>query len=146
MHITITDVVGEKRIDLAYLIRNLDSSKEVTIISKFSDNIQYQIREPLKVLRITNEEKQLPEWVFMDRELHASLGRKLITIPLDANDNIVKMDKLVCITEMVISLDELNNTDTLEGGRLSNVLLRCHVTGSQEFTSFEPVTPQYKRL
>ena len=81
MYITITDVMGKKRIDLAYLIWNLDSSKEVAIVSMFSDNVQYQIREPLKVQLITNKENQLPEGVFMDRELNASVGRKLITTP-----------------------------------------------------------------
>ena len=74
------------------------------------------------------------------------VGRMLISIPLDANDNIVKTDKLACVTEMVLSLDKLNNTDNLEDGRLSTVLLRCHVAGSEEFTSFEPIAPQYKRL
>ena len=80
----------------------------------FSDNVQYQKREPLKVLLIMNEEKQLPEWVFMDRQLNAFLERKLITTSLDANDNIVKMDKLACVMEMIISLDELNKNDNLE--------------------------------
>ena len=80
-----------------------------------------------------NEKKQLPEGVFMDRELNTSIGRKLITIPLDANDIIVKTDKLACVTEVVLSLDELDNTDNLEDGRVSNVLLRYHVTGSEEF-------------
>ena len=89
MYITITDTVGEKRIDQAYLIRNLDSSKEVAVISMFSDNIQYQIRQPLKELLIMNEEKQLPEGVFTDREL--------TTTPLDGIDNIIKTDKLACI-------------------------------------------------
>ena len=64
----------------------------------FSNNIQYQIRESLKVLLITNEEKQLLEGVFTDRELNVSIGRKLITTLLDANDNIIKIDKLACIT------------------------------------------------
>ena len=141
-----TDVLGEKRIDLAYPTLNLDSSKEVAIISMFSDNIQYQVREPLKVLLITNEERQLLEGVFMDGELNVPIGRKLTTTPLDANDNIVKTDKLVCVTEMVLSLDELNNTDNLDDGRLSNVLLRYHVIASEQFMSFEPVAPQYKRL
>ena len=49
-YITITDVVGEKRIDLAYLTQG----EEVAIISMFSDNVQSQIREPLEVLLITN--------------------------------------------------------------------------------------------
>ena len=55
----------------------------------------------------------------------------------------MKIDKLACITEMVLRLDKFDN---LEDGRLSNALLKYHVTGSGEFTSFEPVTPQYKRL
>ena len=133
MYITITDFVGEERIGLAYPIRNLDSSKEVTIVSMFSDSVQYQIKEPFKVHLIMNEEKQLPEGVFMDRKLNVSVGRKLITTPLNANDNIIKMDKLACITEMVLSLDELDSTDNLKDGRLSNVLLRYHVTGSEKF-------------
>ena len=146
MYITLTDVVGEKRIDLAYLIQYLDSSKEVAIIGMFSNNVQYQIKEPLKVLLVTNKEKQLLEEVFMDRELNTSIGKKLITIPLDTNDNIVKTDKLSCIMEIALSFDELDNTDNLEDERLSNVLLRYHVTGSEEFMGFEPVASQYKRL
>ena len=94
MYIMITDIVVEKRIDLAYLIRNLDSSEEVT----------YQIRKPFKVLLITNEENQLPEGVFTDRELNASIRWKLITTPMDTNDKIVKMDKLACVMEIVLSL------------------------------------------
>ena len=53
MYVMITDIVGEKRIDLTYPIRG----QEVVVISMFSDNIQYQIKEPLKVLLITNKEK-----------------------------------------------------------------------------------------
>ena len=43
-------------------------------------------------------------------------------------------------------LGRLDNTDNLEDGSFSNVLLRYHVTGSEEFTCFEPFTSQYKRL
>ena len=56
------------------------------------------------------------------------------------------MEKLACVTDMVLSLDELDNTGNLENRRLSNVLLRYHVTGSEEFTSFESVAPQHKRV
>ena len=38
MYITITDIIGKKRIDLAYLIRG----KEVTVVSMFSDNVKYE--------------------------------------------------------------------------------------------------------
>ena len=125
----ITDVVGKKRTDLTYLIHG----KEAAIVRMFSDSIQYWIREPLKVLLIMN-----------NRKLNASIGRKLIPTPLDANDNIVKMDKLAHVTEVVLSLDELHNAANLQNGQLSNTLLRYQVTGSQAFTSFKPVTPQYK--
>ena len=47
---------------------------------------------------------------------------------------------------MVLNLDELDNTNNLEDERLSNVLLRYHVTGSEESISFEPVTCQYKKF
>ena len=57
MYITIIDIVGEKSMDLAYPIQG----KEVAVVSIFSNNVQYQMREPLKVLLIMNEEKQLPE-------------------------------------------------------------------------------------
>ena len=46
MYITITGIVGEKRIDLAYPIKNLNSNKEVAVVSMFSDNIQYEFMEP----------------------------------------------------------------------------------------------------
>ena len=112
----------------------------------FSNNVQYQIRKSVKVLLMTNEERQLLGGVFMDRELNTSIGRKLITTPLDANNYIIKTDKLACITEVVLSLDELNNTVKLENRKLRNIPHRYHVTSSQEFMGFEPVAPQYKRL
>ena len=56
------------------------------------------------------------------------------------------MDRLACITEVVFSLDDFDNTDNLEDGNFSNVLLRHYVTGSEEFKHLEPVAPQYKQL
>ena len=56
------------------------------------------------------------------------------------------MNQLASITEMAFSSDKLDNTDRLEDESLSNILLRYHVTSSEEFTCFEPVTPQYKQL
>ena len=122
----ITDVVGEKRIDLAYPIQ----SKEVATISMFSDNIQYWSKKPLRVL-LPNEEKQLPEGVFTNRKLNLSVGRKVM-MALDAEENIIKMNKLAGVMEVVLSLDKLDNTGNLEDRKLSNILLRHHVTGSDE--------------
>ena len=43
-------------------------------------------------------------------------------------------------------MDELNNSDNLEDGHPSNTLFIHYVFGSEDFTCFEPVTPQYKKL
>ena len=81
----------------------------------------------MKVLLIMNEKKQLPEGYFTDGELHTSVGRKLITTPLDSNDNIIKKAKLACVMKMVLKLDEFNNT-------------------GEEFMSFEQIVLWYKGL
>ena len=59
MCITINNVVGEKRINLSYSIWNFDSSKEVAVISMLSDNVQYEMKEPLKLKLIEGYEKQV---------------------------------------------------------------------------------------
>ena len=100
MYITISDIVGEKRIDLAYLIQG----KKVAVISMFSDNVEGWIRKPFKVLLITNEEKMLSEGVFKDKKLNLSVRTKVITA-LGADENVIKTNKLVGVTEVVLSLD-----------------------------------------
>ena len=142
MDIMINGIMSKKRINLDYPILG----KEVAVISMFSNKIQCEIKETLEVLLITNKERWLLEGVFTGNKLNTLVGRKVITMPLDANDHIVKTDKLAHIMEVVISLDELDNTDNLEDGDFSNVLLRHHVPANQEFTYFEPNTPQYKKL
>ena len=59
---------------------------------------------------------------------------------------VIKTNKLQGITEMIISTNELDNTNNLEDGRPSNALLTYHVTDDKDFTCFEPNTPQYKKL
>ena len=48
MYITITDIIGEKRIDLDYSIWG----KEVAVVSMFSDNVQYQVKETFAIAAI----------------------------------------------------------------------------------------------
>ena len=48
--------------------------------------------------------------------------------------------------KMVISLNELNNSDNLEDGRPSNILFTYYVTSPEYYMHFEPRTPQYKDL
>ena len=79
MYITINDIIGEKRIDLAYPIQG----KEIAVISIFSDNVQYRKRKPVKVLLMT-QKKELQVGTFTGRKLSVSLGEKLITTSLVA--------------------------------------------------------------
>ena len=62
------------------------------------------------------------------------------------DDQVIKKNKLTGITEMIINLDELNNSDNLKDGRPSNELLTYHVTDDKDFMHFEPQTPQYRKL
>ena len=50
------------------------------------------------------------------------------------------------ITEITLNLNELNNSNNLKDGRPSNELLNYHVTSNEDFTHFEPQTPQYRKL
>ena len=68
--------------------------------------------------------------------------RQLIVV----DDQVIKKNKLKGITEMIINLDELNNSNNLEDGKPSNSLLTYHVTDDKDFMHFEPQTPQYRKL
>ena len=63
----------------------------------------------------------------------------------EADDQVTKMNKLKGITEITLNLNELDNSDNLKDGRPSNELLTYHAT-SNDFTHFEPQTPQYRKL
>ena len=62
------------------------------------------------------------------------------------DDQVIKKNKLKCITEMIINLDELNKSDNLEDGHPSNTLFTYHVTDDEDFMHFEPQTPKYRKL
>ena len=135
MYIMINDIKGEKRIDLSYPI-HLNTIKEIAVIIMLSDNIQYNIVKLRSVMN-PDTKKLIPSGTYA--------GRKLLSMLL-VDDQVIKKNKLKGITEMILNLDELDNTDNLEDGRPSNSLLTYHVTSNEDFTSFEPQTPQYKKL
>ena len=51
-------------------------------------------------------------------------------------EQVGRTNKLKGITEIVLSLDELDNTDNLENGEPSSTLLAYHVTAHDNFTNF----------
>ena len=71
---------------------------------------------------------------------------KIELTQFDKNPRINRTNKLAEVKEMVLNLNELDNTDNLEDGKLSKALLTYHMTGSEESMSLQPATPQYKKL
>ena len=57
----------------------------------------------------------------------------------EVDDQVIQTNKVKGITEMIINLDELNNSNNLKDGRPSNELLTYHVTDDKDI-------PQYKAL
>ena len=146
MYITINDVIGEKTIDLSYLIRNFGSSKETAVISVLSENTQYEMTKPLKLKLADGSEKEVLSKTYKSRELNAFAEGKHIISDLDNDPQIMKANKLAKVTNKSLKLDELNNSNNLEDGHPSNTLFTYYIPGSENFTHFKPMTLQYKRL
>ena len=145
MYITINNIKGEKRIDLSYSIQNFDSDKEIAVIRMLSDNVQYQLLKLHALMDpISNTKKIILSGTYAGRELLSILEGMVELNQFEDNDQVIKKNKLKGITEMIINLDELNNSDNLKDGRLSNELLTYHVTNDKDFTRFKPDIPQYK--
>ena len=99
----------------------------------------------MKILLKMGNEMELTKGVYMDKELNAMIGLELKS-RMDSRDYVLKENKLENVTKMVISLDELDNTDNLKDGKPSNALFLYYVSSPEYFTHFEPVTPLYKKL
>ena len=82
----------------------------------------------------------------MDKELNSLIRMELKSQMLDSCNVILRTNKLEKVIKMVISLNELDNSDNLEDGRPSNILFTYHVTSSEGYTLFEPQTPGYMKL
>ena len=147
MYITINNIKGEMRIDLYYSIQNFDSDKEIAVIRMLSDNVKYEILKLREVMDpISNTKKTIPSGTYAGRQLLSIVEGIIELNRFEIDDQVTKMNKLKGITEMIINLDELNNSVNLKDGRPGNSLLTYHVTDDKDFTHFEPQNPQYKKL
>ena len=143
MYITINDVIGEKTIDLSYPIY---PEKEITVVSMFSNNSQILLQKSMEVLLYTGKKIVLNKGVYTDKELDSPIGMEFKSQMLDPRDDVLRTNKFKKITKVVISLNELNNSDNLEDGRPSNTLFTYYVTSLEDFTCFEPRNPRYMKL
>ena len=139
MYITFNNIKGKKRIDLSYSIQNFDSSKEIAVIKMLSDNGKYKILKLCAVMDpISDTKKMIPSGTYAGRELLSIVEGMVELNQFVVDDQVIKMNKLKGIMEMIINLDELNNSDNLEDGHPSNTLFTYHVTDDKDFTHFEP--------
>ena len=147
MYITINDVKGEKTINLSYPIRNFDSRKEIAVVSLFGKNVQYWVTgDNLKLeLKTGKKVSLLKGKIYTDEKLNAMIGVEY-KLTILRNNYAAKKNELGDVTEMVINLNELDNSDNLEDGRPSSTLFTYYVIDPKDFMNFEPVTPQYKKL
>ena len=147
MYITINNIKGEKRIDLSYSIQNFDSDKEIAVIRMLSNNVKHEILKLRSVMDpISDTKKTIPNEIYASRELLSMLEGIVELNQFEADNQVIKKNKLKGITEITLNLDELNNSNNLKDGRPSNELLTYHVTSNEDFTYFEPQSPQYKKL
>ena len=147
MYIRINNIKGEKRIDLSYSIQNFDSDKEIAVIRMLSDNVKYEILKLHLVMNpISDLKKTVPSGTYAGRQLLSIVEGMVELNQFEVDDQVTKTNKLKGITEMIINLDELNNSVNLKDGRPSNELLTYHVTDDKDFTLFKPQNPQYKEL
>ena len=147
MYITINNIKGEKRIDLSDSIQNFDSGKEITVIRMLSDNVKYVILELRSVMDpISDVKKTIPRGTYAGRELLSMLEGIVELNQFEVDDQVTKTNKLKGITEMIINLDELNNSVNLKDGRPSNSLLTYHVTDDKDFMRLNPKTPSTRLL
>ena len=112
----------------------------------YSDNIQYEMKEPLVLKLMGNNKKWVPNGTYTLRELNALVEGKFILTNLESDPQVIKTNKLAKVTDMIFNLDELNNSNNLEDGRPSNTLFMYYVHGLVNFMLFQPKIPQYKEL
>ena len=110
------------------------------------NNVQYWLQRSVEVFLKTGKKIVLNEGVYTDKELNSLIGMELKSQMLDSRNDVLRTSKLEKVMKMVISLNELDNSDNLEDGRPSNTLFTYYVTAPEYSTCFESRTPQYKKL
>ena len=94
----------------------------------------------------SDSKKLIPSGTYASRELLSMLERMVELNKFEVDDQVIKTNKWKGITEMIINLNEFDNSNNFKDGRPSNELLTYHVTDDKDFMHFEPQTPQYRKL
>ena len=121
-------------------------SAEIAVVSMLSDNVQFWLQGHLKVQLKSGKEIMLNKGVYTNKELNSLIGTELRVQMIDSQEDVLRTNKLEKVTKMVISLNELDNSNNLKDGQPNNTLFTYCVTGPEYSTRFEPRTSQYKKL
>ena len=115
---------------------------EIAVIRMLCDNVKYEILKLCAVMDpISDTKKMIPSGTYAGRELLSIVEGMVELNQFVVDDQVIKKNKLKCITEMIINLDELNNSDNLKDGHPSNTLFMYHVTDNKDLMRFEPHNP-----
>ena len=87
---------------------------------------------------ISDTKKIIPSGTYASRELLSIVEGTVEINQFVVDDQVIKKSKLKGITEMIINLNELDNSNNLKDGRPSNELLTYHVTDDKDFTRSDP--------
>ena len=87
---------------------------------------------------ISDAKKTIPSGTYAGRQLLSIVEGIVELNQFEIDDQVTQINKLKGITEMIINLDELNNSINLKDGRPSNELLTYHVTDDKDFTHLKP--------
>ena len=146
MYITINNIKSEKRIGLSYSIKNFDSDKEIAVIRLLSDNVKYEILKLRAVMDlISDTKKTIPSRTYASRELLSMLEGIIELNEFEVDDQVTKTNKVKGITEIILSLDEFDNSHNLKDGRPSNSLLTYCVTSNEDFSAFRTPKPPVQK-
>ena len=111
-----------------------------------SNNAQYWLHGSIETLsKKTGKEIVMNKGEYTDKELNAIIGQKMKS-RMNDRDDVLRTSRLYGGTKVTISLDELDNSDSLEDVHPINTLFTYYVTDPEYFTHFEPAAPQYKKL
>ena len=94
----------------------------------------------------TDKKIVLNKGVYKDKELNSLKVTETRVQIMDSREDVLRTNKLDNVTKVVISLNELNNSDNLEDGKPSDAIFTYYVTSSEYSTRFEPVTPNIRNL
>ena len=120
---------------------------EIAVIRMLSDNVKYEILKLRAVMDpISDTRKMIPSGTYAGRELLSIVEGMVELNQFVVDGQVIKMNKLKGIMEIIINLDELNNSNNLEDGHPSSTLFMYHLTDDKDFMSFEPQTTQYRKL